>query len=93
VIARFRADLTRGGVGVASAQKVLAILQGVLQRGVELRRMPVNRSRAVRKAISTRKEVRPSSSAETVELMRRELLTKRRHRDAPLVAVLARAGC
>lgn len=49
VISRFRADLTRSDVGDASVRKVLAILQGVLQRAVEWRRIPANPCRAVRK--------------------------------------------
>jgi integrase len=92
VIARFRADLTRSGVGDASVRKVLAILQGVLQRAVEWRRIPVNPCRAVRKPSQRRERVVRPLPPETVELMRQELLARRRHRDATLVAVLAYAG-
>ena len=92
VIARFRADLTRSGVGDASVRKVLAILQGALQRAVEWRRIPVNPCRSVRKPSQRRERVVRPLPPEQVELMREHLLARRRQRDAVLVSVLAYAG-
>jgi len=57
VLSRFRAELTAAGVGDASVRKTLAILQGVLQRAVEWRRITVNPGRAVRKPSQRRERV------------------------------------
>ena len=92
VIARFRADLTRSGVGDASVRKVLAILQGALQRAVEWRRISVNPCRSVRKPSQRRERVVRPLPPEKVELMREDLLARRRQRDAVLISVLAYAG-
>jgi integrase len=92
VIARFRADLTRSGVGDASVRKVLAILQSALQHAVEWRRIHVNPCRSVRKPSQRRERVVRPLPPEQVELIRENLLARRRQRDAVLISVLACAG-
>ena len=91
-IAYFRADLTRAGVGDASVRKTLTLLQGILERAVEWRRIATNPARSVRKPLQRRaRPVRPLSPA-TIERIRLHLLQRGRLRDATLVSVLAYAG-
>jgi integrase len=91
-IEAFRVELVAAGTGEVSIRKALVLLQGVLQRAVEWRRIPHNPARLVsRPPAARRRAVRPLPP-ETVERMRVWLLERGRHRDAVLVSVLAYAG-
>jgi integrase len=92
IVARFRADLTRAGLRDGTVRKVLAILQGVLQRAVEWRRISANPCSAVRKPSQRRERVVRPLTPEQVERMRKHLLARGRMRDAVFVSVLAYAG-
>ncbi len=92
IVVRFRAELTRSGLGDATTRKVLTILQGVLQRAVEWRRIPANSCRTVRKPPQRRERAVRPMPPDQVEQMRGHLLARGRMRDAVLVSVLAYAG-
>lgn len=92
LIAGFRADLTAAGVGDPTVRKTLALLQGVLQRAVEWRRIDSNPAKAVRKPPQRKTRVVDLPSAVAVEKMRAGLRARSRTRDATLVCVLAYAG-
>jgi integrase len=105
VLARFRADLERAGVGRATVLKTLTLLQGILERAVEWQRIPRNPARAVRKPPATRSREITVLSPAQVEAMRDHVAarkpkegertptqTHRAHRDAVLISVLAYAG-
>jgi integrase len=92
MVERFRADLHDAGVGDPTIYRVLALLQGVMQRAVEWQRIGSNPVRLVRKPrISRIREVRPLPP-QVVETMRGHLMSVGRHRDATMVPVLAYAG-
>ncbi len=86
------ADLASKGLAPGTVRKCLAILQGVLQRAVEWRRIPSNPAALVRKprAVSQRR-VQPLAPA-TVEAIRGHFLAAGRQRDATIVSVLAYSG-
>jgi integrase len=87
-----RAELVAAGVGPASIRKALVLLQSVLQRAVEWRRIPHNPAKLVRKPPARRaRAVRPLAP-DTLERMRAWLLQRGRRRDAVLVSLLAYAG-
>ena len=89
---RLIADLHEQGLAPGTVRKVVALLQGVLQRAVEWGRIPQNPARLARKPSATRsREVRPLSPR-TIEAIRQHVLRKGRPRDATLVSVLAYAG-
>lgn len=92
VLARFRVELSRAGVGDATIRKTLSIVQSVLQRAVEWHRLPANAARAVRKPAQRRARVVDPPSPAVVERMRAELRARGRLRDATLVCLLAYAG-
>lgn len=92
VLARFRADLARAGVGDATIRKALSIVQGVLQRAVEWHRLSANAAKAVRKPAQRRMRVVDPPSPLAVERMRAQLRARGRLRDATLVCLLAYAG-
>lgn len=92
IIVRFHADLGRAGLRDASVRKVLALLQGVLQRAVEWQRIPANPCKAVRKPSQRRDRVVRPLAPEQVERLRRHLLARGRLRDAVFISVLAYAG-
>ena len=76
-------------VGEATQRKLLAILQGILERAVEWQRLPTNPVKAVKKPRATNKTgPRPLAPA-GVEAIRARLRTDR---DRTLVALLAYAG-
>lgn len=92
VINRFRLELEARGVGRMSIAKTMTLLQGVLQRACEWKRLASNPVRAVRKPRpAPRRSVTPLSP-ETVEQMRLWLLNRQLVRDATLVSELAYAG-
>jgi integrase len=89
---RLIADLHEQGLAPGTVRKVVALLQGVLQRAVEWGRIPQNPARLARKPSAKRsREVRPLSPR-TIEAIRQHMLREGRPRDATLVSVLAYAG-
>jgi integrase len=94
VIERYRAELEAEGVGLPTIYRALALLQGVLRRAVEWRRIGHNPVKAVQKPkVRRQREVRPLSPL-SVERLRAAASGRRRHgpRDAALIALLAYAG-
>lgn len=88
VLARFRADLEREGVGRDSVRVSLVVIQSIYRRAVEWGRLTANPAKAVRKPSGRRERaVRPMSPA-AVEAIRAELGAG----DATLVSLLAYAG-
>jgi integrase len=92
VLARFRADLAAADVGDPTIRKLMSIVQGVLQRGVEWHRLTTNPARAVRKPAQKRMRRIEPPSPFAVERMRARLRQNGRLRDATLVCVSAYAG-
>jgi integrase len=91
-VARFAADLRPDDVGEPTINRALMLLQGVLQRAVEWRRLPSNPVRGVKKpTIRRRRRVRPLAPT-LVEQARRWLLARERIRDATLLVILAYGG-
>jgi integrase len=91
---RFRAALDEAEVGQPTIYRAMALLQGVLQRAVEWRRIAHNPVKLVRKPKVRRlREVRPLTPV-AVERLRAAAGTRRAHghRDATLISVLAYAG-
>jgi integrase len=94
VVERFRVELETDGVGQPTIYRALALLQGVLRRAVEWRRIGHNPVKAVQKPKVRRHcEVRPLPPI-TVERLRAVAAKRRKHgaRDATLIALLAYAG-
>ena len=91
-VARFRADLERVGVGRSTVRRSMVVLQGVLSRGVEWRRISHNPVPAVRKPSNRRlTPVRPFT-VEEIEHVRDHLMLVGLTGDATLISVLAYAG-
>lgn len=93
-IERFRAELEADGVGQPTIYRALALLQGILRRAVEWRRIGHNPVKAVQKPrVRRQREVRPLSPL-TVERLRAVVAKRRKHgaRDAALIGLLAYAG-
>lgn len=93
-IERFRAELEADGVGQPTIYRALALLQGILRRAVEWRRIGHNPVKAVQKPkVRRQREVRPLSPL-TVERLRAAMAKRRKHgaRDAALIGLLAYAG-
>jgi integrase len=84
--------MTADGVGDPAVRKALTVLQSILQRAVELRRIDRNPVRDVRKPSQARTRVVRPLSPSTVERMRAYLLERDRPLDATLISVLAYAG-
>jgi integrase len=94
VVERFRAELEAAGVGQPTIYRALALLQGILRRAVEWRRIGHNPVKAVQKPkVRRQREVRPLSPL-TVEQLRAVVAKRRKHggRDAALIGLLAYAG-
>ena len=92
VINRLMADLHGQGLAPGTIRKVVALLQGVLQRAVEWGRIQQNPARLVRKPTTKRRRDVTALSPRTVESIRDYMLRKGRRRDATLVSLLAYAG-
>jgi Phage integrase, N-terminal SAM-like domain len=92
VIAEFRAELQREGVGAETIRRTLAMLQGVFARAVEWQQIPFNPVKAVRKPRVRRERAVNPVGPGLVERMRRQLLQAGRRRDSTLISVLAYAG-
>ena len=94
-VERFRAELEGDGVGRTAIHRALVLLQGVLRRAVEWRRIGSNPVKAVSKPKVCRyREVRPLAPLAVERLRAAAMGRRRKHgpRDATLIAVLAYAG-
>jgi integrase len=80
------------GTGKPTIRKTLALLQGILERGVEWGRLPTNPARSVRKPTQRRTHVVRPLPPDTVEAIGAHLLARGRLGDATLISVLAYAG-
>ena len=92
LVAQFRAQLQRDGVGVEATRRTLAMLQGIFARAVEWQIVPFNPVKAVRKPRVQRERAVSPLAPVVIERLRRHLLDNRRLRDATLISVLAYAG-
>ena len=95
VVERFRAELEAAGVGQPTIYRALALLQGVLRRAVEWRRISHNPVVVVPKPrIRRQREVRPLTPHDVERLRRAAASRRRKHgpRDAVIIALLAYAG-
>ncbi len=93
-VERFRAELEADGVGQPTIYRALALLQGILRRAVEWRRIGHNPVKAVQKPkVRRQREVRPLPPL-TVERLRAVVAERRKHgvRDAVMIGLLAYAG-
>lgn len=88
----FRLALERDGVGSETIRKTLAMLQGILERGVEWGRLSRNPARHVRKPAASRRRTVHALSPVEIERIRGEMQKRGWTRDATLVSVLAYAG-
>lgn len=94
IVERFRADLEADGVGRTAIHRAMVLLQGVLRRAVEWRRIAHNPVKGVQKPKVRRyRQVRPLPPR-TVEQLRAVAAKRRRYgaRDATLISLLAYAG-
>jgi len=94
VVERFRADLESDGVGRTAIHRALVLLQGVLRRAVEWRRIAHNPVKGVQKPkVRRHRQVRPLPPR-IVEQLRAVAAQKRKHgaRNATLLSVLTYAG-
>lgn len=94
VVERFRAELEADGVGQPTIYRALALLQGILRRAVEWRRIGHNPVKSVQKPnVRRQREVRPLSPL-NVERLRVAAAGRRNHgaRDAAMLSLLAYAG-
>jgi len=94
VVQRFRAELEADGVGRTAIHRAMVLLQGVMRRAVEWRRIAHNPVKGVQKPkVRRHRQVRPLSPL-TVERLRAVAATRRKHgaRDAALIGLLAYAG-
>lgn len=87
-IAHFRAELEAVGVGPATVRRTLAVVQSMLQRAVEWRRISQNPVRAVRKPTVKRMRSVQPLAPDQVEALRGAVSPP----DATLISVLAYAG-
>jgi integrase len=92
VVSDLRAKMAGDGVGDQAILKALTVLQSILQRAVEWRRIDRNPVRDVRKPSQARTRVVRPLPPQAVERMRAYLLDTDRRLDATLVSVLAYAG-
>ena len=94
VVERFRAELEADEVGQPTIYRALALLQGIMRRAVEWRRIGHNPVKAVQKPrVRRHREVRPLPPV-TIERLRAVAAKRRKHgaRDATLIGLLAYAG-
>ena len=88
VLARFRAELEREGVGRDSVRVSLVVVQAIFRRAIEWGRLSTNPAMAVRKPSGRRERVVHTLAPAQVEAIRRQLPLG----DATLVSVIAYAG-
>lgn len=84
----YRSGMVAAGAGVPTVNRSVSILQGILSRAVEWRRIPANPAAGVRRLPHHRDEWIDARTVEEVETIRDQLGP----RDAALVAVLAYEG-
>lgn len=92
VVASFRSQLEREGVGPASIYRTMAMLQGVFARAVEWERVRTNPFSAVKKPPRRSQRAVECLPPATVELLRSELQSRGEPVSMTLVSVLAYAG-
>ncbi len=92
LVAQLRAEMAAHGVGDAAIRKTLVVLQSVLERAVEWRRIDSNPTRLIRKPSQVRVRVVRPMPPEMIEAMRAHLIAEDHVLDATLIAVLAYAG-
>jgi integrase len=92
LIGEMRADMAAAGIGDPAIRKTLVLLQSILERAVEWRRLDSNPARAVRKPSQRRTRVVRPLPPDTIEAMRAHLLAKHQQVDATMIAVFAYAG-
>lgn len=91
-VATWQESLQSAGVGAPTIHRAMAVLSGIMQRAVAWERIPSNPVRAVGKPKTVRRSIGTAYSPLAVERMRDYLLSRDRHYDATLVAVLGYAG-
>ena len=91
-ILAFRVDLEKAGVGPAAVRKSMALLHGVLQRGVEWGWIANNPAASIRKPAPVRQRAVTPLTPADIEALRTHHLMHDRRRDATLISVLAYAG-
>jgi integrase len=84
----YRASILADGAGAPTVNRSLAILQGILRRAVEWRRLPANPVAGAARVRHVRDVAIDARTPETVEAIRALL----ERRDATLVSVLAYIG-
>ena len=84
--------MAAAGIGDPAIRKTLVLLQSILKRAVEWRRLDSNPARAVRKPGQRRTRVVRPLPPDTIEAMRAHLLQHDQQIDATMVAVLAYGG-
>jgi integrase len=97
---QYRAQLRAAGAGVPTVNRCLAVLQGVLQRAVEWRRLPANPAAGTIRLPHLRDSAIDAREPERVEAIRAAILdsslmptgVRFRRADAALVSVLAYEG-
>jgi integrase len=89
VVQRFAADLGEQGRGNEAIRKMLAILQGILQRAVEWEELQTNPVRVVKKPPANSNRQVDVLAPSEVERLRGQVL---RQLDATLISVIAYAG-
>jgi integrase len=92
LVGELRAEMAAGGVGDAATRKTLVVLQSMLERAVEWRRIDSNPAKLIRKPSQARTRVVRPLPPQTIEAMRAHLTNEGRLLDATLLAVLAYAG-
>ncbi len=91
-VEEWRSALEDNGVGTPTIRTAMVVLQSCLTRAVVYGEIPANPVQVVRKPKKSRTaEVQPFTPRQ-IELIRRDLLDRKRIRDATFVSVLAYAG-
>ena len=89
---QLKAEMAKNAVGDAATRKTLVVLQSMLQRAVEWKRIDSNPAKLVKKPSQTRtRAIRPLAPTD-VEKIRKALLDDGNDLNATLIAVLAYAG-
>jgi integrase len=92
LIGELRAEMAAACVGEAATRKTLVVLQSMLERAVEWRRIDSNPAKLIRKPSQARTRVVRPLRPRTIEAIRAHLIDEGHVLDATLVAVLAYAG-
>ncbi len=89
---QYRAQLRAAGAGAPTVNRCLAVLQGVLQRAVEWRRLPANPAVGTMRLPHVRDSAIDAREPEQVEAIRAAILDTLGRADAALVSLLAYEG-